>query len=332
MNAWAKPDAFLICGDCGIPMDAEGAAARTPTAQPRPPRPEPLALPADDGNVPRPPMHELGTDKRREADIIVDYLRSAVAEAIAGLNGVPGLLRRVIDEDLWCERVIIRTGQIQHFDRFIDFVTEQPLEGLGIDVATLRRLCRDNQSALDAIDRVTTGGYAPLRDQARIRPLALKDPTSIGYAWQMTDRLKRLFQLRTLSQQDWDEAVAEAERNRIFERVPSERPYGSMDALLQAEIGIGKAASQQARIPANVPLAALSPSIAPTPRQDQRRTTRKNTQLTEREAALLGPRDMKEPGSKPWVYQTLHGLKFDWKRLDLTLEEWKQSFAELEQY
>lgn len=95
----------------------------------------------------------MPTDKRREADIVVDCLRSAVMEGGAGLKDVPGLLRRTIDEELWRERVILRTGEVQRFDRFIDFVIEQPLEGLGADIATLKRLCSGDAAALNAIDR-----------------------------------------------------------------------------------------------------------------------------------------------------------------------------------
>jgi hypothetical protein len=32
--------------------------------------------------------------------------------------------------------------------------------------------------------------------------------------------------------------LAEAERDRIYERVPPEKPYGSLDALLKAELGV----------------------------------------------------------------------------------------------
>lgn len=95
----------------------------------------------------------MAIDTLREADIIVGYLRSAVMEGGAGLKDVPGLLKRTIDEELWRERIIIRTGEMVAFHRFIDFVTAQPLEGLGADVATLRRLCADDMPVLNAIDR-----------------------------------------------------------------------------------------------------------------------------------------------------------------------------------
>lgn len=77
------------------------------------------------------------------------------------------------------------------------------------------------------------------REQAGIGPLALKDPRSVEYAWQLTDKIRRYYESKSLSEQRWRETLDEAERNRIFERVPPDKPYGSMDALLQAEIGVG---------------------------------------------------------------------------------------------
>jgi hypothetical protein len=42
---------------------------------------------------------------------------------------------------------------MQTFSRFEDFVAMHPLKGLGTDMATLRRLCRDDKEALDLLDR-----------------------------------------------------------------------------------------------------------------------------------------------------------------------------------
>jgi hypothetical protein len=40
---------------------------------------------------------------------------------------------------------------------------------------------------------------------------------------------------------DWEAAVADAERHKIYERIPPEKPYGDIDALLHAEVGLTKA-------------------------------------------------------------------------------------------
>lgn len=54
-----------------------------------------------------------------------------------------------------------------------------------------------------------------------------------------------------------------------------------------------------------------------------------NTDLTERESALLGPRDMKPRGSREWCLQTIYQLKRRWERLEYTEAEWKQTVKEL---
>lgn len=97
----------------------------------------------------------MGIDQRRQNDIVVSCLRSAITEGASGLNDVPGLLKRIIREGMWRERVIQETGEIQPFERFIDFIRTQPLEGLGADLKTLQRLCADDPEALDALDRAT---------------------------------------------------------------------------------------------------------------------------------------------------------------------------------
>jgi hypothetical protein len=96
-------------------------------------------------------------DKLREADTVVDALGKAMLDGKAGLSSVPGLVLRVIDEELWRERVVVRTGEVVRFDRFSDFVSTPPLEGLGADLATLKRMCADNPRVLDALDQVSTG-------------------------------------------------------------------------------------------------------------------------------------------------------------------------------
>jgi len=97
-------------------------------------------------------------DRSREADTIVGSLSEAMASGETGLRYVPALLLRVINEDMWQERVVARTGQIAQFKSFRAFVEAQPLEGLGADIPTIKRLCADNPAALDALDRVTTNG------------------------------------------------------------------------------------------------------------------------------------------------------------------------------
>ncbi len=106
-------------------------------------------------------------DKLREADAIVDSLGKAMQSGETGLRYVPALLVRVINEDMWRDRVITKTGERVHFDRFVDFVTTDPLEGLGADEPTLRRLCAGNAAAIDALNSVMVQpAHRPIGDKS----------------------------------------------------------------------------------------------------------------------------------------------------------------------
>lgn len=99
----------------------------------------------------------MSVDQRRQNDVVVSCLRSAITEGAAGLSDVPGLLKRIILEDMWRERVVQETGEIAPFERFVDFIQTKPLEGLGTDRKTLERLCADDKEALNLLTKATTG-------------------------------------------------------------------------------------------------------------------------------------------------------------------------------
>lgn len=99
-------------------------------------------------------------DRLGVSDRVVTSLRKAVAHVDAmsggyGLDSVPGLLKQVVDEDIWRERIVERTGEVARFSTFEEFVTTPPLEGLGTSMKVLRDLCRQRPEALDALDRAT---------------------------------------------------------------------------------------------------------------------------------------------------------------------------------
>jgi len=96
------------------------------------------------------------------------------------------------------------------------------------------------------------------RERAHIGPRTLKDVNSEEYAWQTTAYLKTLYGLKEASVNQWVEALEEAKQHRIYDLIPPEKPYGSIDALLMAEIGETAAtstASVQARALEAQPLA-----------------------------------------------------------------------------
>lgn len=89
-------------------------------------------------------------DPLRGNDAVIVCLRQAMS--VRGtLAQVPGLLKKVLAEQLWRERVI-QTGEVVRFDRFEDFVVRPPLIGLGATVDLVRTLVRDDAAALSAFD------------------------------------------------------------------------------------------------------------------------------------------------------------------------------------
>lgn len=78
----------------------------------------------------------------------IDGLRALVFDGSEGLSHVPKALAEVINSGAWREFVVRGTGEVVRYERFIDFVTTKPLEGLGTDRATLERLCSGDTDVL----------------------------------------------------------------------------------------------------------------------------------------------------------------------------------------
>ncbi len=88
-------------------------------------------------------------------DTVARALAMAVADGNASMHSVPGLLRRIITEDMWQARTIPETGKLCTFERFEDFVTTRPLDGLGTTMDVLRALCQRYEEVLILLDQVT---------------------------------------------------------------------------------------------------------------------------------------------------------------------------------
>lgn len=93
----------------------------------------------------------------KNADRIVDCLRSAVADGAAGLADVPALVARVIREELWRVRATKLDAEPRTFATFAEFVSAAPPAGLGTDLKTLWRLCDDAPNVLDLLITQTPG-------------------------------------------------------------------------------------------------------------------------------------------------------------------------------
>jgi hypothetical protein len=94
-------------------------------------------------------------------------------------------------------------------------------------------------------DGVRQGGPRGERERAGIGPLALKQTGTVEHAYQMLDLLRMMFQSSETSFARWQETLELAKKHRVFELVPPEKPYGSLQAMLKAELGVTIAKSKQ---------------------------------------------------------------------------------------
>jgi len=90
---------------------------------------------------------------------VIDGLLFALRAGERGLNQAPELIKSIIQEGMWRDFVVDRTGERIRHERFIDFVHTKPLEGLGADVNTLHRLCAEHPEVRDLIDMEVKGKH-----------------------------------------------------------------------------------------------------------------------------------------------------------------------------
>lgn len=71
------------------------------------------------------------------------------------IENIPGLVKRVIENQCWQCLLIEETGEVKEFASFVEYVTTSPPEGLGTEIETLWRLCQDDIEAQAMIDEAT---------------------------------------------------------------------------------------------------------------------------------------------------------------------------------
>lgn len=92
------------------------------------------------------------TDPLKHRASVIDSLGSSLRRGGASLETVPGLLKRVLQEEAWREFETSRGDVVRH-ERFADFVATPPLKGLGASVPLLKRIVADDPEALDLLDQ-----------------------------------------------------------------------------------------------------------------------------------------------------------------------------------
>ena len=77
-------------------------------------------------------------------------------------------------------------------------------------------------------------------------PLELKDPRSPAWCWQTVSLLQNLWRSIDDSAARYAEVWATAEKYRIWEKIPYEAPYGSVEVMVQ-KLKVGDAAEARAK-------------------------------------------------------------------------------------
>jgi hypothetical protein len=75
------------------------------------------------------------------------------------------------------------------------------------------------------------------RQRAPAGPRDEKRPGSVEWCWQTLDLLKIQWQRKDLTDKEFEETLQELRTQEVWKVVPPEQPYGSLDVLLEAEIG-----------------------------------------------------------------------------------------------
>jgi hypothetical protein len=107
---------------------------------------------------------------------LVTGLMEAMLDGERNLTSIPMLVKKIIEERMWEDFYVGRTKQFVHHDSFAHFVAAQPLEGLGVTTALLKRMCADDKGIVDLIDQAEQGkhggDHTSAASKRKISPLA----------------------------------------------------------------------------------------------------------------------------------------------------------------
>ena len=84
----------------------------------------------------------------------------------------------------------------------------------------------------------TTASTLTDRDRACFGPRDEKPPGSVAWCWQTLDLLKIRWQRKELTDRQFEETLQEIKDHEVWKVVPPEHPYGSLEALLSAKVGL----------------------------------------------------------------------------------------------
>lgn len=91
----------------------------------------------------------------KENGTVISLFSQALMRGESALVNAPGLLRRIIDENMWQKYYDEFTKEEYMHENFMSFITSKPREGLGETVENIIKICRDDKYVLDKIDELT---------------------------------------------------------------------------------------------------------------------------------------------------------------------------------
>jgi hypothetical protein len=94
----------------------------------------------------------VAADPLRARGSEVALLSDILARGGFALESVPHQIKDLLRSDAW-RHFVTKLGKEVRHERFAEFVTAQPLAGLGATVEMLRRVLGDDMEALDLLDR-----------------------------------------------------------------------------------------------------------------------------------------------------------------------------------
>ena len=84
------------------------------------------------------------------------------------------------------------------------------------------------------------------QDKANVGPLELKDPGSPAWCWQTVSLLQNMWGSIDASVNRYMEVWETAEKHRIWEKIPYEDPYGSIE-VMKEKLKVGDAAEARSK-------------------------------------------------------------------------------------
>ncbi len=92
----------------------------------------------------------------------VKQLYSRLREDSDDIVSVPSLIRQIVQNNRWQKFTVEKTGQVAEHESFLDFVTQQPPEGLGTTFKNIWILCQGDIEVQEMLSSLVPNESVPL--------------------------------------------------------------------------------------------------------------------------------------------------------------------------